>query len=119
MEMAFNPLHMFRKRQKVMLAILTIGTMFLFVLGSGIKGDFFSRDWFGGRNRNDLYLKKTDGSEFEMNGKPVSATDLAQLRLERRMAYAYLMWAHQQEFQKLLTEWQSYQKISPTDVEAM
>jgi hypothetical protein len=34
--MAFKPMHFFRKRQKTILALITIGTMFLFVLGDAI-----------------------------------------------------------------------------------
>jgi hypothetical protein len=116
MEMAFNPLHMFRKRQKTLLAILTIGTMFLFVLGSGIKGDIFSRDWWGGRRGDENYLKTSDGREFTLDGKKVSLGDLDDLRLERRLAATYLAAAHQSAFQKIAAELQTYEKTPPTDV---
>jgi hypothetical protein len=36
--MAFKPMHYFRKNQKVILAIITIGTMILFVLGDALMG---------------------------------------------------------------------------------
>src|ERR1700730_17138149 len=118
MDMAFNPLHMFRKRQKVLLAILTIGTMFLFVLGSGFKGDFFTRDWFSGRRGDEIYLKTGSGDDFLMDGKKVATTDLDELRLERRIAASYLMWAHESALQKLSDELRTYDKTPPTDFPA-
>jgi hypothetical protein len=115
MDMAFNPLHMFRKRQKTLLAILTIGTMFLFVLGSGIKGDFFSRDWWGGRRGDEIYLKNSEGGDFLLDGKKVATSDLDQLRVDRLLAASYLMWAHESALQKLSAELQTYDKTPPTD----
>src|ERR1700687_2189101 len=117
MEMAFNPLHMFRKRQKTMLAILTIGTMFLFVLGSGTKGDVFSGGWFTGRKSGETYLQNKSGDEFLMNGKRVSAGDLSQLRRERRIAHFYAMSAYRSALQKIGSEMESNRKTSPTEVQ--
>jgi hypothetical protein len=50
--MAFNPFHRFRKHQKVIFAVLTILIMFVFVLSTGTRGDFFNDilpRFFGGK----------------------------------------------------------------------
>jgi hypothetical protein len=53
--MAFKPMHFFRKRQKTILALITIGTMFLFVLGDAIMG---ARGGYGGGGRRGGLINK-------------------------------------------------------------
>lgn len=74
--MAFKPMHYFRKRQKTILALITIGTMFLFVLGDaimGARGGYGTgrrgglinkvREWFGGSNEEAI--ARVNGKEID------------------------------------------------------
>jgi hypothetical protein len=89
LEMAFNPLHAFRKRQKTGLAILAILCMFLFILQFG-RGDIFERLGIGRSRKDEIVLKQPDDEKFLMNGKKVTGTDLYQLNHQRLMANTYL-----------------------------
>jgi hypothetical protein len=89
LEMAFNPLHAFRKRQKTGLAILAILCMFLFILQFG-RGDIFERLGIGRSRKDEIVLKQPDDEKFLMNGKKVTGTDLYQLSHQRLMANTYL-----------------------------
>src|SRR5262245_56200495 len=66
--MAFNPFHRFRKHQKVIFAVLTILIMFVFVLSTGTRGDFFTDvlpRFFGGAGKNQgPYVATVYGSKL-------------------------------------------------------
>jgi hypothetical protein len=84
--MAFHPFQSFRKRQKTLLAILTIFVMFIFILSYG-KGDAF--DWLmthlgAGRRPQD----KTE--VVKLYGKTVTVGELAQLRDHRHVADTFI-----------------------------
>jgi hypothetical protein len=103
MEMAFNPLHMFRKRQKMLLACVAIMCMFLFILQFG-KGDIFERLGIGKGSKDDTVLKQPEGEKFEMFGKKVTTTDLYKLRHERRLGTYFLLGAYQSAVGKIAAE---------------
>jgi hypothetical protein len=88
--MAFNPFHAFRKRQKTLLAVLTVGVMFLFVFSYGMKGDPFTDMMGGRRGRDETVLKQPDGQDFLFNGKKVTNTDIFKLAHQRQLADSYL-----------------------------
>ncbi len=86
--MAFNPFHTFRKNSKPILAVVTIFTVFLFVLSSGIGqgGDFF--DWIGRQlgasSRRGEVLGSIDGTDYY-------ARNLQELRMRRAAANMFLL----------------------------
>jgi hypothetical protein len=85
--MAFHPFQFFRKRQKTFLAILTIMTMFIFIL-TGFSGSIVDKAqyWFGGGSRR--FPDKTEVTQ--LYGKKVTVGELDQLSQDRRMADAFI-----------------------------
>lgn len=84
--MAFHPFQSFRKRQKTLLAILTIFVMFIFILSYG-KGDAF--EWLMskigvGRGRKDKAEVTT------LYNKTVTVGDLQELFQNRRLADEFM-----------------------------
>jgi hypothetical protein len=108
--MAFNPLHMFRKRQKTLLACVAIMCMFLFILQFG-KGDIFERLGIGKGSKDDTVLKQPDGERFEMFGKKVTSTDLYKLRHERRLGVSFILGAYQSAGAKIAEELAALNKL--------
>jgi hypothetical protein len=86
--MAFHPFHFFRKRQKTMLALLTILSMVIFIL-TGFTGSIVDRVnyWFGGPRGNDKTPVTT------LYGKTVTVADIEQVRRNRQVADAFIMGA--------------------------
>jgi hypothetical protein len=84
--MAFHPFGFFRKRQKTMLAALTILSMVIFIL-TGFTGSIFDRMnyWFGGGRGGD----KTEVTT--LYGKAVTVGDMLQLRYNRQAAEAFVL----------------------------
>jgi hypothetical protein len=85
--MAFNPFHVFRKRQKVILASVTILIMFIFVLSSGAgRGDFFDQvaSWFG------VGKKAQAKTVVTLYGKKVTDQELDELRFQRNLANNFM-----------------------------
>jgi hypothetical protein len=85
--MAFNPLHWFRKRQKVFLAALAIMCMLLFVLNIGVKGadisDYLDR-WFGWK------FKGNTTEVASLYGKKQTVSNLIELRTRRQAADEFM-----------------------------
>jgi hypothetical protein len=83
--MALHPFQFFRKRQKTFLAILTILTMFIFIL-TGFSGSVVDRlgALFGVDRRKDPTEVTT------LYGKTVTVGDLDNLHQDRRMADAFM-----------------------------
>jgi hypothetical protein len=84
--MAFHPFQTFRKRQKTLLAILTIFVMFIFILSYSGRGDALDTimSWISGRTRKD----KTEVTE--LYGSTVTVGEMDQLLQHRRMADAFI-----------------------------
>jgi hypothetical protein len=84
--MAFHPFQFFRKRQKSFLAVLTILTMFIFIL-TGFSGSIVDRasSWFGAGARGD----KTEVTQ--VNGKTITVAEVLQVQQNRRMANAFMV----------------------------
>ncbi len=85
--MAFHPFAFFRKRMKVFLAILTVFTMFIFILQIGGKGDpidSLMRAFGGG--------KGVDNTEVTtLYNKKITVTDLENLQRNRRATNAFIL----------------------------
>ncbi|HEX5271976.1 MAG TPA: hypothetical protein VFW33_15865, partial [Gemmataceae bacterium] len=79
--MAFHPFGFFRKRQKSLLAALTILSMFIFIL-TGFSGSIFDSagQWWRGGHKGDPTEVTT------LYGKKVTVGDLDQVTQDRRMA---------------------------------
>ncbi|HKI32276.1 MAG TPA: hypothetical protein VKA46_10440 [Gemmataceae bacterium] len=89
--MAFNPFHSFRKRQKTLLAILTIFVMFIFILSYSGSGDALSTlmAWLGAGG-----VGQKDKTEVtKLYGKTITVGDLAQLRQHRHVADTFIQQA--------------------------
>jgi hypothetical protein len=84
--MAFHPFAFFRKRQKSLLAALTILSMFIFIL-TGFSGSITERvgGWFGTR--------KDKTEVVSLYGKTVTVSELDQVFQNRRQANAFMMQA--------------------------
>jgi hypothetical protein len=80
--MPLNPFHGFRKHQKTLLAVLTIFTMFIFIL-TGFSGGLGSRGNPQGRNMDKPVVK--------MYGEELSANDIDRIAMQRRMANYYML----------------------------
>ncbi len=85
--MAFHPFGFFRKRQKSLLAALTILSMFIFIL-TGFSGSIVDRagQMFGNKGKDSTEVTK-------LNGKTVTVSDVDQALQSRRMANAFMMQA--------------------------
>lgn len=102
--MAFNPIHSFRKHQKVFLAALTIMTMFIFIFqfSATSGGDFFSEITriIAGRSARDTVAT--------IYGQDVRAPEIEQLQRQRQLANDYIFNAialgHQATIKKVETE---------------
>jgi hypothetical protein len=85
--MAFNPFETFRKRSKVIFALLGIVVMLTFVLSSGGmgSGDFFTQlqnGLTGGRSNSTLMAKAFDEKVYD--------ADLAEIRKQRQAANFFM-----------------------------
>jgi hypothetical protein len=82
--MAFHPFHFFRKRMKTFLAILTIVTMFIFIL-TGFSGSIVDNfgSWFGAGRKDTAEVTRLYGSK-------VTVSDLDQVLQDRRTANAFM-----------------------------
>src|SRR5262249_31264665 len=97
--MAFNPFHAFRKHSKKWLAVITIGTMFMFVLSSGLggKNDILNSlpEMFGGGSSRIPEVAKIDG-------KKIDARLIENTRTRRKMANDYMTLLFQQAAQQFI-----------------
>src|SRR5579872_2456795 len=84
--MAFHPFGFFRKRQKTMLALLTILSMVIFIL-TGFTGSIFDRMnyWFGSGRGGDKSQVTT------LYGKTITVGDMDQLRHNRQAADNFIL----------------------------
>lgn len=84
--MAFHPFGFFRKRQKTLLAGLTILSMFIFIL-TGFSGSIVDRvnGWFGAGGRGDK------SEVTKLDGTVITVSDVEHARLNRRIADAFMM----------------------------
>ncbi len=82
--MALHPFQFFRKRQKSMLAGLTILSMFIFIL-TGFSGSIVDRfgGWFGTGRKNNVAVTK-------LYGKTVTVGEYDQVLQGRRLADAFI-----------------------------
>lgn len=87
--MAFNPFNIFRRNQKVFFAVVTVFTMFTFVLSSGAGGnnDFFEwlPNWLAGKSTS-----KKGEVVAVIDGKKVYEQELRDIRLTRTIANQYM-----------------------------
>jgi hypothetical protein len=96
MEMAFNPFHIVRKRQKVLMAIVAIFCMILFTLQFG-TGDIFARLGLYGRNKENPVVTK-------LYGDKVTVQDVLLARKQREWAQQFMFAGTSTAIQKLSTE---------------
>lgn len=86
--MAFNPLHAFRKRQKILLAGITIMCMFIFVLqfAPGGRGDFFGM-------LTESFGQGKHKPAANLYGKTVYGFEVEELLRQREIANQYILLA--------------------------
>lgn len=101
--MAFNPFNIFRRNQRTIFAVVTVFTMFTFVLSSGIGGnsDFFEwlPNWIGSKKNKGEVLCVISGSK-------VTSRELSDIRTQRTIANQYMSQAAQaseRNFQKSIS----------------
>src|SRR5262249_11911467 len=107
-EMAFNPFHVVRKRQKTLLAITTIFIMFLFTLQFG-PGDIFARLGLSGKRRQEVVVTK-------MYGNKVLGIQVDEIRVQRKFVREFLSNASLTAFSRVQKELEELGKdVKPGD----
>ena len=87
--MAFNPFSAFRKYRKPMFAVVTILTMFIFILSSGLPGGADLLDRIMGRGSQAEGGKGT-GGVATIGDHKVTQQEFVEIGNQRRLANTYL-----------------------------